>query len=63
MKKFKEYDEIQKLKIKKIISKNFKTINFKIGENDYVLFENLNLIKLIKNEKEYLFNNNIIINI
>jgi hypothetical protein len=58
MKTILNFDEIEQLKIKKILQKN----HMKIQLNDLILFEDKNIIKLVRNEKEYLFMNNIILN-
>lgn len=62
MKQFKDYNEIQKIKIKKILIYNHEKIDFNISDNDIVEFEGLNLLKIIKENKEYLFKDNIILN-
>lgn len=58
MKNINGFDEIEQLKIKKILQKN----NMKVEINDLILFENKTIIKLVRNDKEYLFDNNIIRN-
>lgn len=62
MKQFKDYNEIQKIKIKKILIYNHEKINFTISDNDIVDFDDLELLKIITENKEYLFKNNIILN-
>jgi hypothetical protein len=57
MKEFIKYNEIERLKIRKILAKN----GLKLTDNDLVLFENKKILKLIKDNKEYLFDNNVII--
>lgn len=60
MKQFKDYNEIQKIKIKKILLYN--KMDMKISDTDIVDFEGLNLKKIIIENKEYLFNDNIVLN-
>ena len=58
MKKLIEFDSIEQLKIKKVLAKN----RIEITDNDLILFEDRKVVKIIKDNKELLFNNNVIIN-
>jgi len=58
MKTILNFDEIEQLKIKKILQKN----HMKVELTDLILFENKNIYKLVREDKEYLFENNVILN-
>lgn len=61
MKNFNEFDEIEQLKIKKILRLNYKKISIELTDTDLILFEDNQLLMISTDTKEYLFRKNKII--